>query len=209
MPELERLHRERPDPSRPGEPTDSALIARSLSDPAAFAPLYDRHAGAIHDFVARRLGNDLADDLCAQTFYVAFDRRGSYDLTRPDARPWLYGIVTNLLHRHRRQEVRGYRAMARATASAQVEATGEIERIVNRVAAAESARSIAAALATLSTGERDVLLLHAWGDLSHDEIAAALTISSGTARARLHRARKRLRPLLEEGEDRVPRQRGA
>lgn len=209
MPEQGRLHREPAEPSRLDEPADSVLIARSLDEPDAFAPLYDRHAGAIHDFVSRRLGNDLADDLCAQTFYVAFDRRRSYDLARPHARPWLYGIVTNLLHRHRRQEVRGYRAIARATGSAQVEAYGEIERIVNRVAAAESVRSIAAALAALSMGERDVLLLHAWGDLSHDEIAAALTISSGTARARLHRARKRLRPLLEEHDERLPRRRGA
>ena len=183
----------------PVEPTDAAVIVRSLDDPEAFATLYDRHAGAIHDHVARRLGADLADELCAQTFYLAFDRRRSYDVERPDARPWLYGIVTNLIRRHRRTEVRAYRAMARADAAERAGGpAGDLDAIVSRVDATSSLRGIAAALASLSPGERDVLLLHAWEDLSHDAIATALGISPVTARTRLFRARARLRPLLRQ-----------
>lgn len=54
-----------------------------------------------------------ADDIVAETFLLAFRQRGSYDQTRADARPWLYGIATNLIGRHRRAEIRLYRALAR------------------------------------------------------------------------------------------------
>ncbi len=75
--------------------------------------LFDRHAPEISRYIARRLGPDAADDLVAETFLVAFRKRGHYDMACPDARPWLYGIATRLIGRHRRDEVRFFRAIAR------------------------------------------------------------------------------------------------
>ena len=49
------------------------------------------------------------------------------------------------------------------------------------------------AACSLSDGDRDVLLLHAWADLSMEQIASALLIPTGTVRSRLFRARKILR----------------
>ncbi|MFG2088951.1 MULTISPECIES: hypothetical protein [unclassified Spirillospora] len=43
---------------------------------------------------------------------TAFRKRGQYDFTRPDARPWLYGIATYALREHRRAEVRRNRALS-------------------------------------------------------------------------------------------------
>jgi RNA polymerase sigma-70 factor (ECF subfamily) len=53
-----------------------------------------------------------------------------------------------------------------------------------------------AAIAALPSGERDVLLLFAWADLTYGEIAAALRIPTGTVRSRLNRGRGRLREQL-------------
>jgi RNA polymerase sigma-70 factor (ECF subfamily) len=65
--------------------------------------------------------------------------------------------------------------------------------------AAESLRPrLARAIAALSRGDRDVLLLGALGDLSHEEIAQALGIPYGTVGSRLSRARKKVRSALEE-----------
>src|SRR3984957_21303283 len=86
----------------PGAEDDAALIAQSLHAPECFGMLFDRHAPAIGRYVARRLGPDTADDLVAETFLVAFRRRGRYDLADGDSRPWLYGIATPLLRRDRR-----------------------------------------------------------------------------------------------------------
>ena len=102
--------------TRRADPDDADLVALSLHSPERFAALLDRHASAIHRYVARRLGPDAADDLVAETFLIAFQRRGGYDPAYADARPWLYGIATNLIGRHRRDEVRMFRAMARTWA---------------------------------------------------------------------------------------------
>jgi RNA polymerase sigma-70 factor (ECF subfamily) len=60
----------------------------------------------------RRVGATCSNDV-ADTFFATFRQRGPYDLSRPGARPWLYGIATNLIGRHRRAEVRGYRLLER------------------------------------------------------------------------------------------------
>ncbi|GAA3219909.1 RNA polymerase sigma factor [Dactylosporangium siamense] len=174
-------------------PADNELIRHSLDDPDAFGGIFDRHAPAIHGYLARRVGHSVADDLNAETFLVAFRRRARYDLAQPDARPWLFGIATNLVHRQRRTELRHYRALARVGVDP---IDDQDERVVARAAATAAHRRIAAVLARLSTGERDVLLLLAWQDLGYADIAAALDIPIGTVRSRLNSARKRLRHAL-------------
>jgi DNA-directed RNA polymerase specialized sigma24 family protein len=52
-------------------------------------------------------------DVAAETFLIAFDRRDRYDVAHPFARPWLYGIASNLVSRHHRAEIRRYKALAR------------------------------------------------------------------------------------------------
>jgi DNA-directed RNA polymerase specialized sigma24 family protein len=101
-----------PDPEE--LPTDDTeLIAASLIEPAHFAELFDRHYPAILRHLRRRIGPDLADDLAAETFTLAFRRRRQYRAEHPDAAAWLYGIAANLLRQHARAEVRRLRAYAR------------------------------------------------------------------------------------------------
>ncbi len=180
---------------------DALLIAQSLDRPEVFAALYDRHASAIHRFVVRRLGDEAADDVVADTFLTAFQRRERYQLERPDARPWLYGIATRLIGRQRRREVRLWRAIAKS--GPDPHSDGGLVGIDDRLAAQDLQRELAAALAGLSAGDRDVLLLFAWADLSYEEIACAVEIPVGTVRSRLSRARRQLRAELR-GWDRDP-----
>ena len=65
-----------------------------------------------------------------------------------------------------------------------------------RVIAALLAPRLAVALGQLTRDQREVLLLHAWAGLGHEEIAAALEIAPGTASSRLSRARAALRERL-------------
>ena len=58
-----------------GESSDASVIAVSLSRPEVFAVIFDRHFGAVHAYVARRVGAALADDVASSTFTVAFERR--------------------------------------------------------------------------------------------------------------------------------------
>ena len=147
-------------PARPvlgGETSDADLIHLSAAEPEQFAALFRRHSGALHRYVARRLGTDAAEDVVAEVFLTAFRQRHRYQPSRPDARPWLYGIATNLIGRHRRAEVRMYRALARTGADPVTEPfTDEVEA---RVTAAGTARPLAAALARLPAAHRNALLL--------------------------------------------------
>jgi RNA polymerase sigma-70 factor (ECF subfamily) len=156
-----------------------------------FGQLFDRHSRPLHRYLARRVG-DLADDLVGETFLIAFQTRAGYDPGRGTARSWLYGIATNLLRRHVRQEVRGLRAAARAAGSA-AGAEDHENRVADQVDASARARLLAGALVELDTGDRDVLLLTSWAGLDSNEVAEALGIPVGTVRSRLHRVRRRLR----------------
>jgi len=184
-------------PPDPDDPGDAALIERSRHDPEAFARLYDRHAAPLHRYAARRLGAGAADDIVADTFLDAFRRRHRYDLSVPDARPWLYGIAANLIGKHSRAEVRMLRAYARTGADPVLaETASQTDEADSRLASAAVRQDLAAALAALARGDRDVLLMIAWADLSYAEVATALGIPVGTVRSRLHRARARIRAAL-------------
>ncbi|GAA3151147.1 RNA polymerase sigma factor [Planomonospora alba] len=183
--------------SAPSPPScgDAALIERSLADPDVFAGLFDRHADEIHRYAARRLDDaSMADDVTAETFLVAFRKRARYDLSRPDARPWLYGIASNLVSGHRRAETRRLKALAR---QAPERAAGFEERSAERVTAGLLRPALAAALAELGSAERELLLLVAWAELTYEEAAEALGIPIGTVRSRLSRTRTKIRRLLE------------
>ncbi|MFI8895496.1 RNA polymerase sigma factor [Streptomyces paradoxus] len=170
---------------------DAELIAASLEEPERFAALFDRHAPAIHQYVARRLGRDAADDVTAETFLTAFRIRARFDPTRAGVRPWLYGIAAKQIGRHRRQEVKALKLLAR-TGHDPV-ADSWTDSADDRLVAEAAAGSLAGALARLSAGDRHVLLLFAWADLGYQEIAEALGIPVGTVRSRLNRARRKLR----------------
>jgi RNA polymerase sigma-70 factor, ECF subfamily len=158
-----------------------------------FCRLFDTYARPLHRYLARRIGPDTAHDLVSETFLVALDQRHSYDPRRAAVRSWLYGIATNLLRRQVRQEVRGLRAMARSAGDAPGTESSHDSRVADRVDAAARAAELAAALAELSEGDRDVLLLTSWAGLDTAEVADALGIPAGTVRSRLHQVRKWLR----------------
>jgi RNA polymerase sigma-70 factor (ECF subfamily) len=109
-------------------------------------------------------------------------------------RTWLYGIATNVIGRHRRDEVRGLRARSRLGPVR--DEGGHADRVDARVSAQGLRGRLAAALAGLPSGERDVLLLVALADLTHEEVAAALDIPYGTVGSRLSRARRKVREAL-------------
>ncbi|TCC04106.1 sigma-70 family RNA polymerase sigma factor [Kribbella soli] len=171
--------------------------AASGQTPEDFAVLFDLHAPAIHRYIARRLGTGEADDLVAQTFLIAFERRDSYRESPSGPLPWLYGIATNLIRRRRRDEIRQYRAYSRSDPGAAPAGADTLSaEVVDRVDAETTSRALAGVLAGLRQTDRDVLLLYAWEDLSYPEIAAALKIPAGTVASRLHRARRVLRAAL-------------
>jgi RNA polymerase sigma factor (sigma-70 family) len=168
---------------------DGEDLLASLSDPARFTRIFERHASDIHRYLGYRVGSDLADDLTAETFLQAFRGRRSFRSAEGEVKPWLYGFATNLLRRHRREEARRRRSDWAARSVARVD-DPPAEQAVDRVL-------VDTAIGRLDRKSREVVLLVAGAGLSYEEAAAALGIPVGTVRSRLARARQRLRTDLD------------
>jgi len=169
--------------------TDAEALRRSLREPAQFAQVYERHVAAVHRYLRRRVGDDAAQDLTAETFVRAFRGRARYGVQHDTALPWLLGIASNLIGDHRRAERRRLAALERLAGSA-TPAQGE-------PAVAGLSPELVQALRRLPARDRDALLLVVWGELSYEEAARALEVPVGTVRSRIARARRRLGAVTE------------
>jgi RNA polymerase sigma factor (sigma-70 family) len=165
---------------------ETRCVGRSFDDvfAAEFEPL--------HAYISRRLGVAAADDLTGETFAIAYRRWVDVDPTRP-IKPWLYGIASNLIRHQWRKERRMLRAYARTGVDP---ALAEEDSSLGRLDAQAERGRLVAALAELRPEEREVLLLHAWTELSDAEIAGALSLPLGTVKSRLSRAREQVRNRL-------------
>ncbi|HLW95861.1 MAG TPA: sigma-70 family RNA polymerase sigma factor [Solirubrobacteraceae bacterium] len=144
------------------------------------ARLYERFAPLVYGYALRRSDRETAEEVTAEVFLVAWRRRE--DLPA-EPLPWLYGVARRVLSQQRRGagRRRALRDRLRYASTGPVETALEL-----------SDRSLAAALARLSEGDREALLLRYWEELAPERVAEALGCSRGAAAVRLHRARRRL-----------------
>lgn len=177
---------------------DAALIVASRKDPSAFRRLYDRRADELLAYFYRRvLDPEVAADLLAETFAVAFAKRHRFrDLGTPGA-AWLYGIARReLAHWFRHQQVER-RALTRLGVQvppldqesiALMEATLDLDGY---------RAALASALEQISERERDAVRLRVVAELPYDQIAERLHCSEAAARTRVCRGLARLSELME------------
>jgi RNA polymerase sigma factor (sigma-70 family) len=162
-------------------PSDASLIAASLAEPERFADVFDRHFATVFRFAERRIGRDQAAEVASETF-----ARG------------LLGIASKLILHERRRFVRYLGAVERASTEARVaDRDGGLASADRRLDAPGDWARMRAALLALSDLDRELLLLVAWDELSYEDAAAVLGLPLGTVRSKLHRAKARLRELLE------------
>src|SRR5436190_16858986 len=80
----------------------------------SFHDVFEAEVVQLRRYLGRRLGVDVADDLTAETFAIAYRKWDRIDRQKP-VRPWLYGIATKLVLHHRRKERRRLAALARSS----------------------------------------------------------------------------------------------
>jgi RNA polymerase sigma factor (sigma-70 family) len=189
-----------PDPGPagpPGAPTDAEIIASSLQDPDRFTEIFERHWADLLRFCAGRAGS-AGEDVAAEAFRTAFDGRRRYDPRYRNARPWLFGIATNLIREHFRA---AQREADKHSRSAALISAGERDVELGGLERQLLGPELATALGQIPAADRDALLLLAWADLDYTQIAHALGVPLGTVRSRIHRARQRLRTHLNPFEN--------
>ena len=169
---------------------EAEALGRELAQ-ANFSRLYREQGRAILAYALRRVGDrEDAADVVAETFLVAWRRLGEVP-NDAGARLWLYAVARRVISNLHRTERRRTRLGRRLTETLRTE-------LATHPAPSGEAAEVLAAMAGLRDEDRELLLLVSWEELSPGEAARVLGISSLATRSRLHRARRRLRALLEE-----------
>ena len=175
-------------------PDDRELVraVTSQGSEEAFGVLYDRHTPALYGLALRLLGGHAQD--AEDVVHDAWLRAGGGFATfawRSTLRTWLSGIVINCA-----RELWGARSQPEVSlddlpepGSDDAELRGTFDRL-----------ELERALATLAAGYREVLVLHDVEGYTHQEIAGLLSMTPGTSKSQLSRARHALRRALTQAE---------
>jgi RNA polymerase sigma factor (sigma-70 family) len=177
---------------------DTQLILASREDPAAFRLLYDRWAERLLAYFSVRVRDpEVAAELLAETFAVAYARRHRFKDTGRPGGAWLYGIARKeLAHFFRRRAVdtRALKRLGVAVPALDDESIARIEQLAD---VAQRKPALASALGQMSATERQAVELRVVDELDYREIAVRLGCSEGSARTRVHRGLARLASLME------------
>ena len=181
-------------PSTSGEEKAAALdsIQRAQAgDVAAFEQLYNQHAGRIYALCLRLMAGDSSDatELMQDVFIKAWRRLETF---RGDCAfsSWLHRLAVNtMLENARSDRRRGARVLSMDDTSSLAGAA--------RSSGVDLRMDMEDAIASLPKGARLAFVLHDVEGYQHQEIAEQLSVSVGTVKAQLHRARRLLRERLE------------
>ncbi len=172
------------------EQDENELIRRIRhGDPAAERALYGAHVDRVYRLAYRMTGDGaLAEDLTQDTFIRAFGRLGEFRADGPFG-AWLHRIATSVICSALRKRKRVLDFETARDDLAHLSGTGpdsdpDLRRRLDR------------AVTQLDDDQRLVLVMHDVEGYTHQEIAAAMGTPVGTAKARLSRAREKLRGLL-------------
>lgn len=172
---------------------DATLLERSRRSAPAFRVIYDRHAGRLFGFLARRTGDPTtAFELTSETFAQAWLSRARFtDPGDGSAAPWLFGIARNVLASSVRRRVLERRARERLQLTVEVPIGPVDPTWLDGLD-----EDVSAALAALPAGQRRAVSMRVIDGYPYDELGAALAISPATARVRVHRGLTAMRRRL-------------
>ena len=162
------------------------MLRVQQNDSAAYQILFERHHARVYGYLRRRTRNsDVAADLYQETFLRLFRARHTWQPSRP-VRPWLFGIAVNAARDHARK----VRRLPVEVELSDVHGGAERHHVGMRM-------DLEQAIAALPENLREAFLLGVVEGFDHKEVAAQLDIRPDNVRARISRARSRLRELLE------------
>lgn len=155
-------------------------------DEIRFEAFYKRTAGGVWSYLYRLTGDSAAADDLVQKTFIRFLRANPVVASDDHQRRYIYKTATNLALDHFRETKRERNRDASAPVAQPRGERNELRHDMMRV------------FAELKPQERALLWLAHVEESSHEEIAGALGVKSGSVRVLLFRARKRLGELLSK-----------
>lgn len=177
-------------------PTDADLVTQHLTgDSRAFSELVKRYTSAIYN-VTFRYTNDAheAENLTQETFLRAWNALPRIALDKP-LKPYFVRIAVNLCHDWAEQKK--IANVLPLEGEGELEFPDEASDPLRVVSDQELRERVRAKLELLPPLYRTVIALRYTEEMSYDEMATALEMPMNTVRTHLHRAKMKLRELLE------------
>jgi RNA polymerase sigma-70 factor (ECF subfamily) len=188
-------HLERRDATHSRRMTDGELVEHvRAGNVAAFGELVERHQGAVYRAALAALGNTAdAEDVAQEALVLAYRRINQF---RGDAsvKTWMISIAWRLSLSRRRRIVWKLRRMISSDELDAIHAVTPTPEA--RLQSVERIDIVRRHIRRLPPKLRDALLLAAAGDLTQEELAAAVKIPAATFRGRVRDARLRLKEKL-------------
>jgi len=165
---------------------------------AAFEYLYKAHCRRVYSLCLRMIKNPAeAEDLTQQAFLQLF-RKISTFRGESDFSTWLHRVTVNIVLMHlRRKKPTEILAEAFERCTSNGESSSEHGSSDTSMFGAIERLNLMRAIRKLPSGYKQVFLLHDVIGYEHSEIAGLLGCSTGCSKSQLHKARKRLRCLLQ------------
>jgi RNA polymerase sigma-70 factor, ECF subfamily len=171
--------------------SDEALVsAMAAGEQDALAALNQRYGRALYA-VADRILRDKADaeEVAADVLWQLWREASRFDRSRGSVGAWIMMTVrSRAIDRMRARKARDLRA----------DDVGELVDSSNEIHDADRRRTVEVALATLNDGERELLRLAYFSDLSQSQIAKRTSLPLGTVKSRIRSGLVRLRDALQE-----------
>ncbi|MFC7546746.1 RNA polymerase sigma factor [Plantactinospora sp. GCM10030261] len=179
--------------------TDAVLWTKALEgDPEAFGVLFDRHSKAVYNHCFRLTASwATAEDTTQSTFLITWRKRDQVRLVNDSLLPWLLSVATNAVRDERRSARRWLAALMRLPPERDA-AVEVADLAADRVDDMRRMHTVLRAVRRLPRAEREALMLCVWSSVSYADAAAVLGITEGSVRARVSKARSRLKRLLSE-----------
>lgn len=176
-------------------PNEKSLVQEAQDDPAAFARLYDHYVRRVYNYMRYRVSDaQTADDLTAQVFRRAWEKRGNYEPNRAPFGAWLFGIAQHVINDHYRRQKR----FSWLPLDALRERLSLIPPPEEAVMQSELQTSLLQAVARLDEREREIVALKFGGNLNNVQIAELTGLTASNVGVILYRAMKQLRTALEQ-----------
>lgn len=172
------------------------MATHPTSDENAFRDAFRECFEDVYRYVHRRCQVADTEAVVGEVFLIAWRQWSNRPSSHDEMRPWLFGIARNTLRSTERRELQRRDREQRSDLRQPSQDVSSV--VVGQIHNDEQSAHIRTALSRLSERDQEVVMLAAWEELDAPAIAVALNISSATARVRIHRARRRLQPLLAE-----------
>jgi len=176
--------------------TDERLLEEAANGKTeAFQILYERYRDPIFRFAYRMLGStEAAEDVTHDCFLGLIKEPRRFDQEKASLRTYLYAAARN-------QAAKRYQTFGREAALDDLTSEPQLSdrhQPIRQVLDGELTEEVRNAIADLPPLQREALVLFEYEELSLAQIAAIVGVDSNTVKARLFRARDKLRARLDQ-----------